>query len=239
MAAVMKFASVPASTAFNPRRARSDRRLGASDPMPPIWMPMELKLANPHSAYVAMMKDRGSSVSLIGPSFWKATNSLITRRVPSRVPIAGASFQLTPKSHATGAKSHPKICSRLKCTRPKMPLTSAIRAINAIRIAAMFNARCRPSMAPRPAASITLTGRSGSGSICTSPAVVAGGARLAGFGDEHFGHQNRGRRGHDHCGEQVQHVHVADEHVRAHHRAGDVRHRSEERRVGKECRSRW
>ena len=32
----MKFAMVPAATARNPSRARSDLRLGASAPMPPI-----------------------------------------------------------------------------------------------------------------------------------------------------------------------------------------------------------
>ena len=46
----MKLAIVPAATARSPSRARSDLRLGASAPMPPIWMAMELKLANPHSA---------------------------------------------------------------------------------------------------------------------------------------------------------------------------------------------
>ena len=50
MQADMKFAMVPAATAFNPMRARSDLRLGASAPMPPIWIAMELRLANPHSA---------------------------------------------------------------------------------------------------------------------------------------------------------------------------------------------
>ena len=36
MQADMKFAIVPASMAFTPSRARSDLRLGASAPMPPI-----------------------------------------------------------------------------------------------------------------------------------------------------------------------------------------------------------
>ena len=48
MQADMKFAMDPAITAFNPKRARSDLRLGASAPIPPIWIAMELKLANPH-----------------------------------------------------------------------------------------------------------------------------------------------------------------------------------------------
>ena len=61
MVAVRKLANVPASIARSPRRARSWRRSGASAPMPPIWMPIELKLANPHSANVAMVNERGSS----------------------------------------------------------------------------------------------------------------------------------------------------------------------------------
>ena len=46
----MKLARVPAATAFMPKRARSDLRLGARAPMPPIWMAMELKLAKPQRA---------------------------------------------------------------------------------------------------------------------------------------------------------------------------------------------
>ena len=67
MLAVMKFASVPANIARSPSRARSWRRLGASAPMPPIWMPIEPKFANPHSAKVAMVNDRGSSSGLQRP----------------------------------------------------------------------------------------------------------------------------------------------------------------------------
>ena len=64
MVAVMKLARVPASIARMPRRARSWRRVGASAPMPPIWMPIELKLAKPHNANVAIVKERGSSAGL-------------------------------------------------------------------------------------------------------------------------------------------------------------------------------
>ena len=45
--------------------ARSLRRSGTSAPMPPICMPMEPRLAKPHSAKVAMVKERGSSVRLL------------------------------------------------------------------------------------------------------------------------------------------------------------------------------
>ena len=46
----MKLAMVPAATALRPRRAKSDLRVGASAPMPPIWIAIELKFANPHKA---------------------------------------------------------------------------------------------------------------------------------------------------------------------------------------------
>ncbi|MND04750.1 hypothetical protein D3C83_251640 [compost metagenome] len=63
MIAVTKFASVPASIARMPRRARSPRRVGASAPMPPICMPIDAKLAKPHNANVAMVNER----SVIAP----------------------------------------------------------------------------------------------------------------------------------------------------------------------------
>src|SRR5215471_10243723 len=65
MHADMKLAMVPASIAFRPSRARSDLRVGASAPIPPTWIAIELKLAKPQRAYVAIVKDRGSRVALI------------------------------------------------------------------------------------------------------------------------------------------------------------------------------
>src|SRR5438132_283152 len=67
----------------------------------------------PKRAKVAMAKVRGSSVPFMGPSWPNATNSLITMRVPSRLPIFAASCQGTPISHATGAKIQPKTVCRL------------------------------------------------------------------------------------------------------------------------------
>ena len=61
MQAERKLASVPASSARNPSRARSCRRSGARAPIPPSWMPIELKLANPQRANVAIVNDRSSS----------------------------------------------------------------------------------------------------------------------------------------------------------------------------------
>ena len=47
-------------------RARSCFRSGASAPMPPSWMPTELKLAKPASANDAIVNERGSSWAFIG-----------------------------------------------------------------------------------------------------------------------------------------------------------------------------
>ena len=68
MAADIRLAIVPASIARNPSRARSFLRFGASAPMPPICIPMELKFANPHRANVAIVKDRKSSEDFCAPS---------------------------------------------------------------------------------------------------------------------------------------------------------------------------
>src|SRR2546422_8257440 len=70
---------VPASMARTPSRASSPFLLGASAPMPPIWIPIELKFAKPHSAKVAMVNERGSSAAFCGPSMENATNSFSTR----------------------------------------------------------------------------------------------------------------------------------------------------------------
>ena len=48
--AVSHDAMAPPNIAFKPTLARSPRRSGARALMPPIWMPMEEKLAKPHSA---------------------------------------------------------------------------------------------------------------------------------------------------------------------------------------------
>ena len=57
----MKFARVPAATARSPSRARSDFRDGTSAPIPPTWIAMDEKFANPHNANVAITNDFGSS----------------------------------------------------------------------------------------------------------------------------------------------------------------------------------
>ena len=115
----MKFAIVPAATAFIPSRARSDFREGASAPMPPTWIATELRLAKPHNAYVAITKDLGSSVAPIFPRSTNATNSFRISRVPSRFPTVAQSFHLTPSSHAMGAKILPRMPCIVSGSHPK------------------------------------------------------------------------------------------------------------------------
>src|SRR5580704_14548656 len=143
----IRVAMVPASIARMPNFASCDFRFGASEPMPPICIPIELKFANPHNANVAIVNERGSSVPFIGPSMENATSSLTTIRVPRRFPICTQSCHGTPMTNATGAKAQPKTCCRLvgnhitPCAPrklwipPKIPLVSAISARKAISIA--------------------------------------------------------------------------------------------------------
>src|SRR4051812_47572978 len=57
--AAMSEEIAPPTIASNPMRERSWRRLGASDEIPPTWMPTEAKFAKPHKAYVASSAARG------------------------------------------------------------------------------------------------------------------------------------------------------------------------------------
>ncbi len=57
----------PLATPVAPLKA-SRPQAQARAPMPPIWMPIELKFANPQRANVAMVKDFGSRVAFSGPS---------------------------------------------------------------------------------------------------------------------------------------------------------------------------
>ena len=57
MVADIMVASDAASRALIPRRERSPCRSGAIPPIPPIWIAIELKFANPHKEYVAMIID--------------------------------------------------------------------------------------------------------------------------------------------------------------------------------------
>ena len=55
----MKHATFPAIMARNTTLAISDFLEGAKAPRPPSWIPIELRLANPHKAYVEITSERG------------------------------------------------------------------------------------------------------------------------------------------------------------------------------------
>src|SRR3954454_15016237 len=93
-AALIKLARLPASSARIPSLAITGRWLGASPPVTAIWIAIELKLANPHSAKVTMARLRSdSSCAPILPRSIKATNPLSTSLVPNRPPAVPASLQ--------------------------------------------------------------------------------------------------------------------------------------------------
>src|SRR5207247_7026401 len=108
MAAVMKLTSEPASRARKPSRARSDLRVGASPPIPPIWMPIEEKFANPHRANVAINFPFSESCPTTSFIIEKAKNSLITVLFAIRFPTTAASSLGAPSRIASGARTQPK-----------------------------------------------------------------------------------------------------------------------------------
>lgn len=59
-------ANAPAATARKPKRAISDRRLGAIEPRPPSKIAIELKLANPHNAKLTTMTVLGDKFAISG-----------------------------------------------------------------------------------------------------------------------------------------------------------------------------
>ena len=56
--AVIKHATVPEHKALNARLAKSPLRLGAIGLKPPIWIPIDVKLAKPHKAYAEITSER-------------------------------------------------------------------------------------------------------------------------------------------------------------------------------------
>ena len=116
-----KFASVPASMARKPSRARSPLRSGASAPMPPIWMPTELKLAKPASANDAMVKDRGSSVALSWPELGEG-DELVEHGAGAEQAADGAAVvPLTPMTHAIGRPTQPSTVCRFSGNQGSQP----------------------------------------------------------------------------------------------------------------------
>ena len=146
-------------------------------------------------------------------------NSFSTMRVPSRLPTTAASRQGTPSPHATGANDPARgSAASVTPARPSTALTSATSAMKLISIAPTFIARCRPSLVPRPAASMMLTSV-----FSTSRRTVPSVSGTCGLGDEHLGHHERAGRRHDHRGQQVLRL-DAEGDVCGHDAAGDVGH---------------
>jgi hypothetical protein len=86
-AALIRFASDPASSARMPSLAITGRWLGARPPVTAIWIAIELKLAKPHKAKVTIARLRSLRVAAsIFPRSMKATNSFSTSLVPNRPP---------------------------------------------------------------------------------------------------------------------------------------------------------
>ena len=153
-----KLARVPASRARKPSRARSCRRSGARAPIPPSWMPIELKLANPQRAKLAITNDRsmiGCSFSL--PSSLKG-NQLVEHRARAQQAARrrGSPPRARPAGRPPGREPSRRSPGATCPSKPSPMLIRAIRPRNAISMAAMLRARCRPSRVPRAAASRTL-----------------------------------------------------------------------------------
>ena len=218
MQAERKLASVPASRARKPSRARSCRRSGARAPIPPSWMPIELKLANPQRAKLAITNDRSSSCRA---ELCRAPegDQLVEHGARAEQPADGAAV-LPGDAQQVGDRGQDPAEDRLERRVPNWPsprLMRAIRPRNAISMAAMLSARWRPSRVPRAAASSRLaSGRSSAGRTCPgSPGV-----RL---GHQHLGEQDRPRGRHDHGRQDVPGL-DAEREVRRHHPARDVGH---------------
>ena len=90
MQAERKLARVPASRARKPSRARSCRRSGARAPMPPSWMPIELKLANPQRAKLAITNERLEQVRSFKLAELLEGDQLVEHRARAQQPAHGA-----------------------------------------------------------------------------------------------------------------------------------------------------
>src|SRR5262249_18819894 len=119
MAAVMKDTRDPASSARNPSRARSDLRVGARPPMPPIWMPIEEKFAKPQRAKVAINFPFSESCPTTSFIIEKAKNSLITVLFAIRLPTMAASSFGAPSRIARGPRTQPKTVCRENAGLPQ------------------------------------------------------------------------------------------------------------------------
>ena len=73
--ALKRLQSVPAATAFHPKRAISCFLFGAMPPIPPISIAIDEMLANPHSENVTMATVLADRFPINGDKLVNATNS--------------------------------------------------------------------------------------------------------------------------------------------------------------------
>ena len=109
MHADMKFAMVPAATAFIPSLARSDFRVGARRRCRPPESP-------PSSGSRTRTTHTSRSRTTAGPACCRSCPDPRTPRIhsgsaasPSRFPTVAQSLYFTPSSHAMGANMRPRI----------------------------------------------------------------------------------------------------------------------------------
>ena len=74
MVAEISEAIVPPINAFIPNSDNVLRCPGAKEPIPPIWIPIEAKLAKPHNMYVAIMIDLSYAKCEAFAAFFKSAN---------------------------------------------------------------------------------------------------------------------------------------------------------------------
>lgn len=77
----MKLVMLPANMALAANLVNTFILPGASALSPPIWMPIEAKLANPHRAYVAMSTDRSYIYSQTFRPFSLLTHLILTFQI--------------------------------------------------------------------------------------------------------------------------------------------------------------
>jgi hypothetical protein len=176
---------VPASIARTPSFARSLRRSGTSAPMPPICMPIEPRLANPHSANVAMVNERGSSAAFSAPKR-DVGDHFVERHARAQQVADG---QAVVPRHADEprhgreevAENLPQLAGNpVKACNGRAPSragmsSSATSARKLMSMMATFMASLPPSMVPRAMAPIRFS------SLCSSSLGMTTCLRWPGF----------------------------------------------------------
>ena len=95
--------------AFTPRVARSERLSRASAPIPPICMPIDMKLAKPHRAKVERKTDRGAQARLFHSGEFDASKEFRGEYLDSdQLPHPESFISVHPINQAMGANITPE-----------------------------------------------------------------------------------------------------------------------------------